>query len=175
LQEWAEELRHYAKLCVDENAQQAQLKMTTYLRAQTVCREMYSSTFMQGAVAVLIVANFVIRIVDVEVQPAQDTDFAKHLEQLDLAFTIVFALELAMNMFANWTFEENSCMPLFFLDGWNIFDFLVVTISILAAAQTGLPGISILRLLRVFRVLRLFPRLQSLRMIINACKGVQKS
>ena len=26
-----------------------------------------------------------------------------------------------MNMFANWTFDEDCCMPAFFLDGWNVF------------------------------------------------------
>lgn len=37
-------------------------------------------------------------------------------------------------------------------------DFIVVIISVLSKVLSDLPGISILRLLRVFRVLRLFPR-----------------
>ena len=128
---------------------------------------------MQFVVAVLIVANFFVRIVDMEMQPEEDTPFARTLEYVDLAFTITSAIELVMNMFANWTFDDDCCMPAFFLDGWNLFDFVVVSISILAYILTSLPGISILRLLRVFRVLRLFPRLQSLRMIINACKTLK--
>ena len=137
-------------------------------RVQHKCRILYTSTIMQTCVAVLIVANFFIRIIDVEVMAEEGSEMAQNLETVDLCFTVVFALELCLNMFGRWTFEEGNCVPDFFLDAWNLFDFVVVTVSVVALGLDGVPGISILRLLRVFRVLRLFPRLKSLRVIINA-------
>ena len=155
-----------------------------------------------------------VQIVDVEIHPDPESELSANLESMDMMFTIVFTVELAMNMFANWTFADDCFVPAFFLDGWsqkplrlsvllaplplfpcfyhicrlycirppsslesapspneqtrNMFDFIVVVISVLSKTFNDLPGISILRLLRVFRVLRLFPRLKSLRMIINA-------
>jgi hypothetical protein len=188
--------------------------MSTHQRAQRLCGALYGSTLLQSIVAVLIVANMLVQVVDVEIHPAPESELSAQLESVDMMFTIVFAVELAMNMFANWTFADDCCMPAFFLDGWsetlrlraflvpltrfsrfyptrlphhmvsfsslekcvpspnqqirNMFDFVVVVISVLSKSFNDLPGISILRLLRVFRVLRLFPRLKSLRMIINA-------
>ena len=49
-----------------------------------------------------------------------------------------------------------------------MFDFIVVTTSLLAVALASTPGLSSLRLLRAVRVLRLFARLPSLRRIVNA-------
>ena len=49
-----------------------------------------------------------------------------------------------------------------------MFDLVVVFVSLLAVGVNEIPGISVLRLLRVFRVIRLFGRLKSLKKIINA-------
>lgn len=64
--------------------------------------------------------------------------------------------------YANW-------FAPFWSDGWNVFDFIVVVISIISLPQipVDLPGISVLRLLRAFRVFRLFKRLENLRKIIS--------
>jgi hypothetical protein len=51
--------------------------------------------------------------------------------------------------------------------GWNIFDFVIVVISLMSLMLSDLPGISVLRLFRAFRVFRLFKRIPSLRMIIE--------
>lgn len=167
-QDWTNGLREHSKLCADAHRHKENSKKTGYQRAQMAAQELYASTVMQSCVALLIVANFVVRIVDVEMLPEPGTEYSNTLEQVDFMFTLVFAAELLINMFANWTFMDNCFVPGFFLDGWNIFDFFVVSISILSLLLQDVPGISILRLMRVFRVLRLFPRLQSLRMIINA-------
>ena len=141
-----------------------------------MCHMVYNSKLGQNAVAVLIVANFALRIVDAELKPEEQSEQLQTiLDEAEDAFTFFFVIELFMNMFAHWTFKEESCTPVFFHDGWNIFDFVVVVTSILSVLLPELPGIVFLRLLRVFRVLRLFPKLQSLRKIINACKIIQKS
>ncbi|EKX46936.1 hypothetical protein GUITHDRAFT_107287 [Guillardia theta CCMP2712] len=80
---------------------------------------------------------------------------------LDIIFTVLFTLELAVNMCGN-LFRR------FVSDGWSLFDLLVVMVSIVALSNYNLPGINAIRLLRAFRVIRLFGRLQSLRLIINS-------
>jgi len=56
---------------------------------------------------------------------------------------------------------------MFWMSGWNWFDFIIVMISLLALAMADLPGISVLRLFRAFRVFRLFKRVPSLKLIIE--------
>ena len=44
----------------------------------------------------------------------------------------------------------------FFRDGWNIFDFVIVAVSLVPAAQS----LSVLRILRILRVVSVAPRLR---------------
>mgnify|MGYP003648548163 FL=1 len=52
----------------------------------------------------------------------------------------------------------------FFRDAWNIFDFLVVGVTLLPAGE----GLSVLRSLRILRVLRLISVVPSLRKVVHA-------
>ena len=83
------------------------------------------------------------------------------MDGVDTFFTTMFTIELAINMYATlvWDFLEN---------GWSLFDFLVVSISLLALVYPALANISVFRLMRAFRVIRIFGRLKSVRSIINA-------
>ena len=72
--------------------------------------------------------------------------------------------ELAVNLAAHWFWE-------FWNDNWNIFDFLIVGISVISLTPADLgsaTAIRSIRLLRAFRVLRLFKRLNEIRKIISA-------
>jgi voltage-gated sodium channel len=51
----------------------------------------------------------------------------------------------------------------FFRDGWNIFDFLIVAVSLMPATQ----GFSAIRALRILRVLRLISTVPSLRRVVE--------
>jgi voltage-gated sodium channel len=51
----------------------------------------------------------------------------------------------------------------FFRDGWNVFDFIIVAISLMPATQ----GLSALRALRILRVLRLISTVPSLRRVVE--------
>jgi len=83
------------------------------------------------------------------------------LDGIDTFFTTMFTIELAINMYAHllWDFLEN---------GWSLFDFLIVSISLLGLVYPALANISVFRLMRAFRVIRIFGRLRSVRSIINA-------
>lgn len=52
----------------------------------------------------------------------------------------------------------------FFRDAWNIFDFLVVGVTLMPAGE----GVSVLRSLRILRVLRLISVVPSLRKVVHA-------
>ena len=68
----------------------------------------------------------------------------------------VFVVELALKIYA-WRFE-------FFRNGWNIFDFVVVAVSLVPHAQ----AFQVLRSLRVLRVLRLLHVVPMMRRIVEA-------
>jgi voltage-gated sodium channel len=85
---------------------------------------------------------------------------AQVLRALDVGITLFFLVEIVIRMIA----ERN--LKAFFSKGWNIFDFLIVTASLIPVddSEAALLG----RLLRVFRVLRLISIIPELRILMNA-------
>lgn len=84
---------------------------------------------------------------------------AKHgswLRLVDNAILLVFVAELLLKLIAY--------RLRFFASGWNIFDFLVVGVSLAPATS----NLSILRALRVLRVMRLLSVVPSLRRVVEA-------
>ena len=65
------------------------------------------------------------------------TELGEGLEHIDTFFTIIFTVELAINAYAHW-FRS------FALDGWNMFDSIVVSLSLVALGPIAMP-ISVLR------------------------------
>jgi voltage-gated sodium channel len=118
----------------------------------------YGSTYTQILFAGLIFANFVVSMVEAQILPstAQEIEI---FHAFELFFTVIFATELLINMYANYFLK-------FWRSAWNWFDFLVVFISLLSLGVGNLPGITVLRLFRAFRVFRLFKRIPSLRKIV---------
>ncbi len=74
---------------------------------------------------------------------------------LDKLCLAIFVAELLMKMFV-YRFA-------FFRDGWNIFDFIIVGVSLIPATQ----GFSAIRALRILRVLRLISTVKSLRRVVE--------
>ncbi|MDG3041374.1 ion transporter [Roseicyclus marinus] len=74
---------------------------------------------------------------------------------LDRACLAIFVLELLLKLVA--------LGPRFFRSGWNIFDFVIVGIALVPAAQ----GLSVLRALRILRVLRIVSAVPSLRRVVE--------
>ena len=77
----------------------------------------------------------------------------------DYFVTIYFVFELSIKMLAEKKFKN------FFKSGWNLFDFVIVVITLLPLEQSGFAAIA--RLLRVFRILRLFTSRPELKRIID--------
>jgi hypothetical protein len=82
------------------------------------------------------------------------------LDYLNLLFTVIFTIELAINALAHW-FRP------FISDMWSQLDAFVVALSILPFLVPD-QNTGIVRILRAFRILRLFRRVPSLRKIITA-------
>jgi len=81
-------------------------------------------------------------------------------ELLDLSITLFFLTEVIIRMIAARTLKA------FFSQGWNIFDFLIVTASLIPVEGSEMAYLG--RLLRIFRVLRLVSIIPELRILMNA-------
>ena len=112
---------------------------------------------VQLIVASLICTNFLVNIIDSQTSGS----FVEILEAVDLVFTALFTLELAVNLFAT-LFAE------FFSDPWNYFDSIVVSVGLVTLFLPDLPGGSTLKLMRTFRVFRLFKRIPSLKHLVTS-------
>ena len=87
------------------------------------------------------------------------TPFAILMDQWDLFFTIIFTVELAINVFCH------ILVP-FITNPWNWLDVIIVTVSIVGVVTVQPTGI--VRILRALRVIRLFGRVSTLRRIVSA-------
>ncbi len=79
---------------------------------------------------------------------------------LDNVVTGIFLAEIIIRIIAEKRFRD------FFKQGWNIFDFIIVTVSLIPIEQTEMALLA--RLLRIFRVLRLVSIIPELRILMNA-------
>ncbi|MEO1137234.1 MAG: ion transporter, partial [Pseudomonadota bacterium] len=78
------------------------------------------------------------------------------LSMIDRIIVYAFVIEIGLRIIA-WRFA-------YFRNGWNIFDFLIVIVSI-AAATSGLAALRAFRVLRVLRVITVIPRM---RVVVSA-------
>ncbi len=95
---------------------------------------------------------------------ASTYDIAPHwisvLRVLDVAVTVFFLIEILIRMAA----EER--LKNFFRSGWNVFDFIIVTVSLIPIDDSEM--VLLARLLRIFRVLRLISMVPELRILMNS-------
>ncbi len=82
------------------------------------------------------------------------------IQFLDYAITLFFVVEIAIRMAA-----ENRLRD-FFKKGWNVFDFIIVTISLIPLDDSEYAMIA--RMLRLFRVMRLISFIPELRVLVSA-------
>lgn len=119
----------------------------------------YLDVRCQVLVALLIVANFIVNIIEKQVDP--DRAFYEDVwHSTEILFNIIFAIELLWNMYGFW-FRP------FWSSGWNVFDFIVVFGGLLEYFDIGIPSMMrMMRTLRAFRVFRLFKRVKELQRIV---------
>ena len=125
--------------------------------------DFYSHSKTQIFVAVLIMANFFSNIAEKQWDPA-GTLFRPTFQTLEDAFNLIFAVELVVNMYANWLCR-------FWKSSWNVFDFVVVCVGMVSLSFFNVrfpEPLKLLRILRALRVFRLFKRVKSLNKIIKS-------
>lgn len=86
--------------------------------------------------------------------------FEQWFLMLDVAVTVFFLVEILIRMAAERRLRD------FFRRGWNVFDFLIVTASLVPLDDSEV--VLLARLLRIFRVLRLVSMIPELRMLMAA-------
>ena len=89
-----------------------------------------------------------------------DPSWLAVMQMLDLAVTLFFLVEIAIRMAAEPRFID------FFRKGWNLFDFVIVSASLIPVDESEM--VILARLLRIFRVLRLVSIIPELRILMNA-------
>ena len=115
-----------------------------------------SSIFSGIVIAVIVASAIYAGISSYDLSPQYDI----YLDVFDYAITIFFLIEIIIRMIS-----ERSLVK-FFRDGWNIFDFLIVTISLIPISNVE--SIFVARLLRIIRVLRIITVVPAFRHIIDS-------
>ena len=105
--------------------------------------------------AIMAVILFNAILLGLETHPSVMDRFGWLIRALDVACLTVFVVELVAKIVAY--------RGRFFRDGWNVFDFIIVGISLVPVAQ----GFSALRALRVLRALRLISGAPRLRRVVE--------
>lgn len=82
------------------------------------------------------------------------------LEVADVAITIIFVVELSIRLIATHPRSH------FLKSGWNLFDTIIVTISLIPIENSDMALVA--RLVRVFRVLRMISIVPELRVLMNS-------
>lgn len=109
---------------------------------------------VQGFVTTLIVANAI--TLGLETVPSILESHGDWLLMFDRFVLTVFVIEiLGKLLYRNWRF---------FLDGWNVFDFIIVGIALVPASGP----LAVLRSLRILRTMRLLSVIPSMRRVVQA-------
>ncbi|WP_417502060.1 ion transporter [Marinobacter sp.] len=120
-------------------------------------RRIESSTLFQGVViAIIILSALTIGAKTYDLPPLVE----QSLSVMDTAITLFFLIEILFR------FAASPVKRRFFMDGWNVFDTLVVIGSLIPLDNSE--AVLLGRLLRVFRVLRLVSVVPELRFLINS-------
>jgi len=105
-------------------------------------------------IAIIILLNAI--TLGLETSEAIMSSYADVLNTFDHIFISIFVIEILLKLFVY--------RLSFFRAGWNVFDFVIVAISLVPSGA----GWSVVRSLRIFRVLRLMSIVPSMRRVIDA-------
>ncbi|MCO7244784.1 ion transporter [Halomonas sp. Mc5H-6] len=117
-----------------------------------------SNKFFEAFVIAIIVISAL--VIGAKTYEEETSRFEQWLLYLDLAITVFFLVEILIRIAA-----EGSLVR-FFRRGWNIFDFVIVTASLIPMDDSEM--VLLARLLRIFRVLRLVSMIPELQMLLSA-------
>nr|XP_042894950.1 sodium channel protein para isoform X2 [Parasteatoda tepidariorum] len=137
---------------------------TCWIYFQEFCSIIVFDPFMELFITLCIVVNTLFMAMD---HHNMNPDFEAFLKNGNYFFTATFAIEAGMKLIA-------MSPKYYFQDGWNIFDFFIVALSLLELSLEGVQGLSVLRsfrLLRVFKLAKSWPTLNLLISIMGKTVG----
>ncbi|XP_039304554.1 sodium channel protein para isoform X19 [Solenopsis invicta] len=120
--------------------------------------------FVELFITLCIVVNTLFMALD---HHDMDKDMERVLKSGNYFFTATFGIEATMKLMA-------MSPKYYFQEGWNIFDFIIVALSLLELGLEGVQGLSVLRsfrLLRVFKLAKSWPTLNLLISIMGRTVG----
>nr|AON96183.1 voltage-gated sodium channel alpha isoform 6 [Spodoptera exigua] len=120
--------------------------------------------FVELFITLCIVVNTLFMALD---HHDMDKDMERALKSGNYFFTATFGIEAMLKLVA-------MSPKFYFQEGWNIFDFIIVALSLLELGLEGVQGLSVLRsfrLLRVFKLAKSWPTLNLLISIMGRTMG----
>ena len=115
-----------------------------------------NKVFELSVIAIIIVSALMIGASTYDMDPR----WMSLIYILDTGITIFFLVEIIIRMLGEKYFFR------FFKNAWNVFDFLIVSVSLLPIDDSEM--VLLARLIRIFRVLRLISIIPELRVLINS-------
>ncbi|WP_436515800.1 ion transporter [Ekhidna sp. To15] len=117
-------------------------------------RVFFESQVFQTVITSIIIVNSI--LIGLETSEAIMVSYGRIIDVIDLTILVLFSIEIFLKIFV---YRIG-----FFKNSWNVFDFLVVAISLVPAAGS----FSVFRALRIVRTLRILRSIPKLRLIIES-------
>jgi voltage-gated sodium channel len=125
--------------------------------ARNKLTQLVESKIFERLILIVILANTI--CLGLETLPAVANSTGILFSALNKVFIGIFVAEAALKLFA-WHKQ-------YFKDGWNIFDFCIIVLSLIPTGGV-FSGIRILRILRILRSLRMISSIKPLRKVVQA-------
>jgi voltage-gated sodium channel len=119
-------------------------------RSMPRLRRLVTSPAFDAVILVVIVANAV--VLGLQTYPGLVERYGDELDLLNGVFLAVFVVELLLRIASYGRRPQD-----FFRNGWNVFDFFVVSAAFLPGVRESSTMLRLARLLRVVRVVRFLP------------------
>ncbi|XP_032899668.1 sodium channel protein type 4 subunit alpha-like isoform X2 [Amblyraja radiata] len=135
-----------------------------WIKTKKIMKYIVMDPFLDLAITICIVLNTL--FMALEHQPMSD-QFNNMLQVGNLVFTAIFTAEMVLKIIALDPYY-------YFQQGWNIFDSIIVCLSLIELGLAKVDGLSVLRsfrLLRVFKLAKSWPTLNTLIKIIGNSMG----
>lgn len=128
---------------------------------RSLCGSVVNNSTFQLVIVALIAINAIMMGIGTYSFVYENDQVRNVFETIDMVFLIIFTIELVMQ-FAFLFFR-------LFLDGWLVFDFLVILLS------WSFNQIQVIRAFRIFRALRLVTRVKTMKNLVSAMFSVMPS
>jgi hypothetical protein len=127
-------------------------------KARMKCGKIVNNEYVQISIITLILANALMMGIATLDWVTENPDVDHVFDQIDKGFLVVFTIEVVMQLF--------YLGLALFVDGWLVFDLLIVIFS------WSFEGLQIVRAFRIFRAFRLITRVKPLRDLVLAIGAV---